>query len=277
MKKIKPTGQPAIKAKTADIYHLDEHRVLKLFHRRISRKDIETEALIASEAYAVGVPSPQIDEEIYEHTDSGRNGLVFARVNGETMLDHFIQSPGRMFEFARQFAQLHFSLHQNKAGEKVPSQREKITESIRKQKRIDVADRLSILAMLKELPDGEVLCHGDLHPGNVMMADSGTVIIDWVDGTRGNPLCDVARSSVLMQCSHDNGSWLYRKAARLVNRLYLKEYSEHQAIDQEQFNHWVTINAAIRIRENIPYREYTSLRKLVKRGLKRWHGQQRGL
>jgi len=38
---------------------------------------------------------------------------------------------------------------------------------------------------LAALPDGNALCHGDLHPGNVLLTERGPVIIDCSAATRG--------------------------------------------------------------------------------------------
>lgn len=39
----------------------------------------------------------------------------------------------------------------------------------------------------------------DFHPDNVLLAARGPVIIDWPDATRGQPLADVARTSLLLR------------------------------------------------------------------------------
>ena len=36
-----------------------------------------------------------------------------------------------------------------------------------------------VLALLESLPPGDGLCHGDLHPGNVIMTAEGPRLIDW--------------------------------------------------------------------------------------------------
>ncbi len=43
--------------------------------------------------------------------------------------------------------------------------------------------------------DGQALCHGDLHPGDVFVTDDGPVVIDSLDAGIGYPASDVARTS----------------------------------------------------------------------------------
>lgn len=56
----------------------------------------------------------------------------------------------------------------------------------------------TVLAVLGEMPDDERLCHGNFHPDNVLMTLQGPVIIGWMDATRGSPLVDIARTSLLL-------------------------------------------------------------------------------
>ncbi len=54
--------------------------------------------------------------------------------------------------------------------------------------------------MISHLPVSPrtVLCHGDLHPSNVILTDDGPMIVDWFDACRGEPVAEVARTSLLL-------------------------------------------------------------------------------
>ena len=43
-----------------------------------------------------------------------------------------------------------------------------------------------------------MLCHGDLHPSNVILTVDGPMVVDWFDTGRGDPIADIARSTLLM-------------------------------------------------------------------------------
>src|SRR3546814_7594415 len=55
------------------------------------------------------------------------------------------------------------------------------------------------LPILDALPDGDRLCHGDYHPGNVIETAGGPVVIDWPAVTRGHPDADYARTLLLLR------------------------------------------------------------------------------
>ncbi len=54
-------------------------------------------------------------------------------------------------------------------------------------RKIDTAAELPVeladfaLEKLDGLPDGDRLCHGDLHPGNLLLGRDGPAVIDWTD------------------------------------------------------------------------------------------------
>lgn len=73
--------------------------------------------------------------------------------------------------------------------------------------KIRTADMLSpdmreaLLKVINELPEGNLLNHGDFHLGNVLITELGMMVIDRIDSIRSNPLADVARSSLLIDKS----------------------------------------------------------------------------
>jgi aminoglycoside phosphotransferase (APT) family kinase protein len=54
-----------------------------------------------------------------------------------------------------------------------------------------------ILALIERLQPGDGLCHGDLHPGNVIMTGEGPRIVDWGWAVRGPAALDLGFSHVI--------------------------------------------------------------------------------
>ncbi|MCP4579791.1 MAG: phosphotransferase [Deltaproteobacteria bacterium] len=52
----------------------------------------------------------------------------------------------------------------------------------------------SVYTILKELPNGEAMCHWDFHASNIIMSLKGPFIIDWMGAKKGDPLADVAKT-----------------------------------------------------------------------------------
>ena len=66
----------------------------------------------------------------------------------------------------------------NPEGSKLPSSRARLEDRIHAANLPDVSEKFT-LTRLAELPDGDALCHGDFHPLNLFLSDSGAIVIDW--------------------------------------------------------------------------------------------------
>ena len=59
--------------------------------------------------------------------------------------------------------------------------------------------KATVFEVLDSLPDGDRLCHGDFHPGNILRTDGEPVIIDWPNVTAGDPTADYVRTDLMMR------------------------------------------------------------------------------
>jgi hypothetical protein len=104
--------------------------------------------------------------------DADGRDLVLERLDGVDMLADLGRRPWLIARHARTLADLHDRLHQIAAPSGLP----------------DVAGP----------GQGRVVLHMDLHPGNVMLASRGPVVIDWVGARAGAGGTDVAMAYLIM-------------------------------------------------------------------------------
>jgi aminoglycoside phosphotransferase (APT) family kinase protein len=64
--------------------------------------------------------------------------------------------------------------------------------------RADVVAALDRLADDQPTPGGEVVCHGDLHPFNVLECDGDLVVLDWTGAVLADPCFDLAFTELLL-------------------------------------------------------------------------------
>jgi aminoglycoside/choline kinase family phosphotransferase len=105
------------------------------------------------------------------------------------------------------------------------------------------------------MPDGDRLCHGDFHPGNILVAPQGEIIIDWIDAVRGNPLADLARSTILLRGAAESsqiGNILEKAFVKTVLVEYIRHYFKLHPGGEQEYRRWLPIVAAARLSENIP-------------------------
>jgi uncharacterized protein (TIGR02172 family) len=244
-------GHPIAQGLTAEVYAWDKTRVLKLFRDGSSIDQVRYEAHIARVVHSAGLPVPAVGDVVEL---DGRAGLLYERVDGPSMIDRIGQRPGTLSRSARLWAELHAEMHARGPVPGLPSQRVELSKHIRAAAMLPPDLQRAALRALDTMPDGDRLCHGDFWPGNVLLSRRGPIVIDWICATRGNPLADVARSSVLLLGGL--ASPLYSRAQKaIIRRLhltYLRRYFQLRPDGREQCNAWHPVVAAARLSEKVP-------------------------
>lgn len=244
-------GKPIALGRTAEIYAWEESQVLKLFQDWFSADGVEYEAQIARAVHTSGLPVPAVGEVV---EINGRLGLIYERVVGPSMSEYLETKPWMFLRAARVLAELHADMHASNILPELPSQRQRLEDKIRSAAVLPPDLRQAGLRSLDQMPDGDRLCHGDFHPGNILMTARGPIIIDWIDATRGNPVADVARTWVMLSALSAPGlsiPWFVKVLLSWFLKTYLKRYFQLQPSDQQQFTAWLPIVAAARLSENI--------------------------
>ena len=242
--------KPIASGRTADIYDWDEGHVLKLFHNWFELQDIEYELKIAQAVHASGVKSPAVGELMQI---DGRNGLIYERVEGQSMLDIVRRKPWKVFQYGRMLAELHAQMHGRVASVELPEQKSRLVNKIRLADALPASLQTSLLGALISMPGGDRVCHGDFHFGNVMLTQNGGTIIDWIDASRGNPLADVARTSILLLGVAENQvhNAIHKIFVRGFHDAYLSHYFSLHPTGMGEYRRWLPIVAGARLSEGI--------------------------
>ena len=214
---------------------------------------IRFEARYAEAARAAGAPAPRLlgIEQI-----AGRTASVWERVDGTSMWDHVAERPHRGAELGRLLADVQHDLVVLVPPVTLPRQRDRLMSKIRLAAATVDASLARALEFVPPQAGTPCLCHGDLHPSNVLLGRDGPVIVDWFDASRGDPIADVARSSLLLLSEgadpprHLPGA--DRATLGVLTDAYLARLGEHLEIDHELLARWQAVNAVARIAEGVP-------------------------
>ncbi len=250
--------------RTADIYAWDSQHIVKLFFAGFPEVAIRKEHQINRQVHEAGLPTPAVGQIVEL---DGRTGIVYERVDGPTMLHVILNKPWLLVRLARQLAEIQADIHTRTTAD-LPSQRERLHWEIERAPALNEAIRREILQALARLPEGNRICHGDLHPDNILMTVHGPVVIDWMNAVCGNPLADVARSVLMFSLDSPppGASLLQRGLIRALRRLflaaYIRRYRQLSRFARADMEAWLLPVAAARLFEGIPG-EADQLLKLI--------------
>lgn len=260
---MKPIEKPIAVGRTAEVYAWEDGQVLKLYRDWCPKDWVDHEAKIARVVNTAGIPAP-VAGEILEV--EGRRGILYERVNGPDMLEAMKTNPLKIAAYGRWLAQLHLAMHRS-ANDSLPSQRDSMIWSINAAKDLPDELRQPVLKRLEDLPDSGQLCHGDFHPGNVILSQRGPVVIDWMTAVRGHPAADLARTRLLLTIGDppQGGVWgmIIRTLRGVYVRSYLAEYARSAPEIVRLSDAFISIMAAARLNEGI-ITEREKLLKLVR-------------
>ena len=179
----------------AEIFAWSDSEVVKLYRDALHRPWAEHERAAMQAARAAGGPVPAAGDIVELN---GRPGLVMERADGPDMLSDIERRPWRVFTYGAVMARAHAALHRAQAPASLEPLRERLRRHIETR---GVPPTLRVMAVeaLAPLPDGDRLCHGDFHPGNLIMTAGGPRVIDWPNAARGDPAGDIARTLMTLR------------------------------------------------------------------------------
>ena len=239
-------NQPPIAAgRTAEIYPYADGKVLKLFFPTIPQAWIDKEIEIGRYIQEAQLPVPRV----YERTEkNNRIGIIYERIEGPSLLNELATKPWNVVRYGRLLAKLHTQIHEVQAPADLETQREWATGGISVSEKIVEDLKTRILQLLEGLPDGNILCHGDFHPGNIIITPSGPVIIDWMTVSKGVPSGDVARTLTILEAAKaPEGTpvrWLLEWIRKLFLATYLKTYLQLRPNIKSSLASWQAVMAA---------------------------------
>jgi aminoglycoside phosphotransferase len=248
-------GPKVGEGREAEVYAWRDDAVVKLYRPGYLGHRAESVALAALDGHGV---APRLLDVVDR---DGRPGLVLERLGGSDMLALLPRQPWRVLGLARALAKAHRAVHEVRAPEDLPDLRQVLAA------RIDDAAlpqplRAFALRVLDGLPTGDRLCHGDFHPGNVLVAADRVGVIDWANAARGLPEADHARTLLLLRWADPlPGTPLITRGLMAAGRsVFAHQYARTYGGSQHrlpQVDSWLTVHAAARLAESIEVEQPT--------------------
>jgi Ser/Thr protein kinase RdoA (MazF antagonist) len=209
---------------------------------------IRDDATYSDAARHAGAPVPEF---LGFDRHRGRLVSIYRRARGPAMSDALIGDANGADAHGRTLARLQADLAALVAPVVVPRQFDRLRCKLRLVARhIDPA--LAEVAALLPAITRSALCHGDLHPSNIVLTADGPMLVDWFDACRGDPVADVARTWLLLSPRLSATSHLGATPDAIVDRVrdaYLDAAHDTFAIDDGKLAQWQAVVAVARIAE----------------------------
>lgn len=260
MEKGKLIGQ----GRTSEVFEWGQDRILKLFRTGLPKIAIKNEYEVSINIYEQLNLTPKVYELI---EIDNRSGIIYERINGITMMKVIASKPWKVKKEAQRLAALHKSI-QKKVDFKLSNYKISLKDNISNTELLQDAVKTRLYEYIDELKDDNILCHGDFHPDNVIITKSGEIIIDWMTATQGNPLADIARTSIMFKFGVvPNKTFIETQIIKFGRNKFYLEYIKHYikltGVKIEEIEQWELPIAAARLIEWVPKDEKEALLKFI--------------
>ena len=238
----------------AEMFAWEDGTILRLLREPGAEQRNQGQAAAMEAARSRGVRVPAV---LGATTVMGRPGLIMERIEGPDLLTVIGRRPWATFRVARICGEVQARLHEVRAPSAIPPAKETLKQWIESSRQLPQHLAEFALETLDGLPDGDRLCHGDFHPGNILMAGEEPVLIDWTNARRGDPMADVARTRFMLRVGEPPpGTSVLLRVMSLVGRnllvaLYLRSYRRQRPLDMRALKRWEIPIAAARLAEGI--------------------------
>lgn len=241
-------GQPVARGNTADIYLCDD-KIVKLFHDDLPDTESAYEAKKQQLIVSCGLPVPKIFDVTHIN---GKQAIVMEYIRGSTLAALCKRNMEKAESYLALSVTTQILVHQ-KVISSLESTKDRLKWKLQNADALDAVCKADLTARLEAMPSGNRLCHGDFHPGNLILTDSGIVIIDWVDATAGDPCADVCRTYLL-----------YSQFSADLAESYLRLYCEKSGFTRSRILAWAPFTAGARLTENVASENAKRLLQIVR-------------
>lgn len=188
-----------IAVRNSKTIYRDGDKCIKVFSEDYSKADVLNEALNQARIEETGLNIPKVLEVT---VIDGKWAIVSEYIKGKTLAQLIEENPEKKIEYLNKLVDIQLEIH-SKTCPKLNKIKDKMNAKI-SQADLDATTRYDLHTRLEAMPKHNKVCHGDLNPSNIIIAEDGTpYILDWAHATQGNASSDTARTYLLFWLNGD--------------------------------------------------------------------------
>lgn len=162
---------------TAEVYEYGVEKVCKLFKEGYPKEYVKLEFQNAQILNKLELSVPKVYEIIEMYN---RTGIIYEKINGKSLMEAIFEGKNTKMLF-RIFIELQKKILKENSLDLL-SYKDFLIGSLKGK----VCENHVLEEKILALPEGNSICHGDFHPGNIIFTPGNTaVIIDFMNVCRG--------------------------------------------------------------------------------------------
>jgi aminoglycoside phosphotransferase (APT) family kinase protein len=255
-------GDLIARGNTSDVWRWSPTAVVKVLRPEIPGHWAVLEADITRRVHEAGLPAPATDGVVEV---DGRPAIILECIDGVSMWSQMKSAPEQLPRLIEDLVDLQVEVHAAGPIGGLPDLVTRLHGKIDEADQLPVQEREEAHDLLADMPGGVALCHGDMHPANILMSSRGWIIVDWFDAAIGRAEADLARSSLLMRpptTPQASNKHLDGATVDVLDRLhgsYLSALRGRGLLDETAFARWEAILAVARMSEPVQKADLVSI------------------
>ena len=223
---------------TAEIYDWGNGRVIKLFYVDYPTMAVEREYTNARSVKSLNFGKTK------EHgivTYGNRTGIVYDKLDGEILLDYLLRTRDITGTVVAMAGLHNAILVQEMFDDNIPYYKRILNENIDRNPELTGEQKEYYHKKVSGLADDGQLCHGDFHPGNVVLTSKGPAVINFVTICRGPRLYDVARTFFRLNMPIPEDIEGNREEMEQLRKQLVEEYLASMRVVEEELTDYLEV------------------------------------
>ena len=158
------------------VYRLDDETILKVINETIPLEDIQKERDTSQKAFLSGIPTAIS----YDVVKAGNQyGIIYELLNSQSYMNKLRENQDKLEELGKELGKFTHRVNSTVIDDTFDDIKQLQLAKIDRAKDVLGEDDHKMVRHLFEvIPESNTFVHGDLHPGNVLIQNDGTLFLD---------------------------------------------------------------------------------------------------